>query len=293
MKKIILAAAVSFCAVNTYASALEPDTILKVNGAHTVVIAESSEGVTYSVQGSESDSTMLFNYTQKYTPDSQVHTRQSREFHFGDYAGFGDGRWDLVSGGLGFGMVSAAGAPDEMMLEMGKSFEISILNALALKYRPATQTEITFGLGFIWRNYRSTTAPLRMVSGDMNVCFGPWPAGSIGRHTAIKTFAMQFPLMLSQNLGVNVLGSRLKVSAGAILNVSTYASVKSGWTDISGEKVRECLHGVGQRKVSVDFMALFGTYMLSAYVRYSPQTVLTGDVSPRFRTLSAGIMLAF
>lgn len=295
MKKYILAAIAVLCAAGVRASVAQPDTIIKATEVREVVITESPRGVNYSVHGTAADSSMTIYYTQLYAPDATVRTRQSRSFHLSDIsaATVGRSRWDIFMAGLGLGMVCAPGAPVEMQLEPAKSFEINWLYALGVRYNTPWNADVQLGMGFVWRNYRSTVAEQRMVSGDMNVRFEPWAEGSTGRNTAIKTFAMQFPLIYRQKTGVNILGNRLTFSAGAILNVSTYASVKSGWIDPAGQKVRECFHGVGQRKVTVDFIGIVGTHPLSAFVRYSPQSVLAGDASPRFKSLSAGLMFLF
>lgn len=293
MNKYILAAVAIASAAGVRASVVQPDTLIKVNDVKEVVITESPRGVNYSVQGTQADSAMTIYYTQLYAPDARVSTHQSRVFHFSASAGIGCSRWDVFIGGLGLGMVSAPGAPKNMQLEMGKSFEINWLYALGLRYRTSWDAHLSLGMGFVWRNYRSTVALRRMMAGNMNVDFGLWEPGSTGRHTAIKTFAMQFPLIYKQNTRVNILGSRLYCAAGAILGVSTYASVKSGWTDSDGQNVRECFHGVGQRKVTVDFMAMAGAGFIGAYVRYSPMDVLAGDASPRFKSLTAGLMFFF
>lgn len=296
MKKYILAAVAMLCAAGARASVAQPDTIIKINDASKVVITESPRGVNYNVLGAASDSAMVFNYTQHYSPDARVRTRQSRSFHFYSIsypAGLGNSRWDIFTAGLGLGMVSAPGAPAGMQLELGKSFEINWLNAIGVRYRTPWNANVSLGMGFAWRNYRSTTALARMVPHDGNVCFEPWAEGSNGHHTAIKVFSMQFPLLYTQFAGVDILGSNLLFSAGAVLGVSTYASVKNGWTDQSGQAVRECFHGVGQRKVTVDFLGVAGTHLVGVYVRYSPQSVLTGEISPRFSSLSFGLMLAF
>lgn len=293
MKKYILAAAAVICAAGLRASAIAPDTLMKVSDAHRVIITESPEGLNYTIQGSDADSSLVFSYTQPYSPNSRVHSKQSKEFHFGNSASLGNSRWDIFTAGLGLGMISATGAPAGMQLEMGKSFEINWLYALGVRYRTTWNADLSLGMGFAWRNYRSTVAPLRMVSGDMNVGFEPWAEGSTGRHTAIKVFTMQFPLMYTQLTNVKIFGNRLKASAGAVLNVSTYASVKNGWTDTDGQSVRECFHGVGQRKATVDFIGVVGTQPLSVYLRYSPQSVLAGNTSPRFKSLSVGLMLLF
>lgn len=296
MKKYILAAITVLCAAGVKASVVQPDTIIKATDVREVVITESTSGVNYIVNGTAADSTMTIYYTQLYTPDAMVRTRQSRNFHLSDITAatsVGGSRWDIFLAGLGLGMVCAPGAPAEMQLEPAKSFEINWLYALGVRYNIPWNADVQLGMGFVWRNYRSTVAGLRMVSGDMNVRFEPWAEGSTGCNTAIKTFAMQFPLIYRQKTGVSILGNQLSVSAGAVLNVSTYASVKNGWIDTSGQKVRECFHGVGQRKVTVDFIGVVGTHPVSAFVRYSPQNVLTGDVSPRFKSLSAGLMLLF
>lgn len=292
-KHYILAAITIISAIAAQASEIQPDTLIKVTDVREVIITESPRGVNYSVHGTETDSATTIYYTQLYTPDAHVRTHQSRDFHFTASAGIGCSRWDIFLSGLGLGMVSAPGAPGDMQLEMGKSFEINWLYALGLRYRTTWDANISIGIGFVWRNYRSTIATRRMVTGDNNIDFLPWEDDATARHTAIKTFAIQFPLIYKQHTPINILGSKLYCAAGAILGASTYASVKNGWTDAQGQKVRECYHGVGQRKFTVDLIAIAGTGYISAYIRYSPQNVLIGQASPQFKSLTAGLMFFF
>lgn len=295
MKSYILGVLTALCAFSANAaSEQQADTIIKVTDVRKVVITESANGVNYSVQGTEADSSMSVSYTQAYSPDSRVRSKQSREFHFmNSIKRVCSHHWEVFMGGLGLGMVSAPGAPASMELEMGKSFEINWLHALAVGYRAPWNARISLGMGFAWRNYRSTTASMRMVPENNVVGFKPWEEGATGRHTAIKTFSMQFPLLYTQYTRVKLPSGTLNAAAGAVLNVSTYASVKNGWNNTDGEKVNECFHGVGQRKVSVDLLGVISAGYLGAYVRYSPQSVLSGTNSPKFKSFSVGLMLMF
>ncbi len=108
------------------------------------------------------------------------------------------------------------------------------------------------------------------------------------RSSRIKVFSLGIPLLISQKFGRSGMG----VTAGAILNFNTHASLKTDYRTANGNEIEEYAEGFHHRRITVD---LFGCLQFwkscGLYVRYSPQSVLQGHNSPQFRPLSAGIML--
>jgi hypothetical protein len=264
------------------------DTLFHTTNASQVVITESAHGVQFEVKGEDGDST-AFAYSQEYSPNATVKSHQGvvktifKQFPH---------RWDMAFGGLCLGFVSAPNSGVD--IEPTKSFEISLLRLLAVKYSvPGTFNNFTFGLGWAWRNYRTTTGT-RFVENDGIVTTGAYPEGSTPRFSRIQTFTLQFPLMYEQYLpfrGIN--RCAVSLSFGAVGCWNTNASILSAWTDQGNVSVEESAKKINHRKLTVDYAMAFkfmpGTGL---YLRYSPSSVLTGAVSPKFSSLSFGVFFA-
>jgi hypothetical protein len=261
------------------------DTLFHTTNASQVVITESKNGVQFEVKGEDSDSTS-FTYSQEYSANATIKSHQGvvkTVYKESPY------RWDMSFGGLCLGFVSAPNSGVD--IEPTKSFEISLLRLLAVKYSlPGSFNNFTFGLGWAWRNYRTTTGT-RFIENDRIVTTGAYPENTTPRFSRIQTFTLQFPLMYEQYMpfkGIN--NSSASISFGAVGCWNTNASIKSAWTDKGNVKIEESAKKINHRKFTVDYIAVFkfmpGT---GFYLRYSPSSVLTGAVSPKFSSLSFGV----
>ncbi len=174
-----------------------------------------------------------------------------------------------------------------MGLQWNKSFEISWVNALAVEY-VNRGFGVSLGLGFDWRNYKMTIIHRMNLNGEGGIKPDVYPEEVEPRSSRIKVFSLGIPLLISQKFGRSGMG----VTAGAILNFNTHASLKTDYRTANGNEIEEYAEGFHHRRITVD---LFGCLQFwkscGLYVRYSPQSVLQGHNSPQFRPLSAGIML--
>lgn len=190
------------------------------------------------------------------------------------------------------GFVSAAGAPQGMDVEMGKSIEIGVLNLVGVKYRYSRTSEFSIGFGLDWRNYRSTRGTL-FVAEDGRVGVSTFSQEVTPRFSRLKIYSLQFPILYSQRLG-RAAGHAAWLSLGPVMCLNTHGSLKSSWLDVeSGENTTVASNDIGQRKFTIDFIATLSLGDIGVYVRYSPYKVLTSARAPEFTTFSAGFGLAF
>ena len=280
------------------ASAGEPvDTVMSVSNPASVSITESPEGMRVTVSGIDGNSGYESSYFQGYPAVAHVKARQETRWYPFSLAGNRPRRgnihhWDLLApGGLGLGMVNAPGAPRAMGLEWEKSFEISWLHILAVRYT-SRSLGVSAGIGVDWRNYKVTTDTRLQPNGQGGVTWGSYPADAQPRNSRLKVFSLQFPILYHQHLPFRISGFQPKIVVGPVLNWNSHASLRTKWRDAEGNDMEEYNSGVHQRRFTVD---LFGALSLSGwaniYCRYSTQTILQGYGSPRFRSFSIGWML--
>lgn len=281
MKKIFTAILALLACLSAYAST-PTDTTYRFTNADTVRIVESASGIVVNVVGDES-----IEIDRQFTEGVLHRTHRGFSFRPGRSS-----RVDVFVQGLMLGFVSAAGAPEGMDVEMGKSLEIGVLNLLGVKYCYSRTSEFSIGFGLDWRNYRSTRGTL-FVAEDGRVGLSTFPQEVTPRFSRLKIFTLQFPILYSCRLG-RAAGNSAWLSLGPVMCLNTHGSLKTSWLDAeSGEKTTVTSNDIGQRKFTIDFIGTLSLGGIGVYVRYSPYKVLTSAQAPDFATLSAGFGLAF
>ncbi len=203
------------------------------------------------------------------------------------------GQWDVVVRGFMFGFVDGVDSP--VNIDMGRSFEIGILQLPGVRYTlPRGNTTLSAGLGLFWRNYRMSGTDICFEpDGHGHIGIGQYPVDTDPSYSRIRVFSLSLPVVFEQRLPVRVPGKdRLGLSAGVIFNYNAHAGVKTEWHDAASNVVEQYCGSVGHRVFTVDFLAMVRFCRFAGlYVKYSPQTVLTGSLSPRFRSLSTGVTI--
>ena len=277
--------------INNYTT----NTILHNDDTHKMVITESPSGLKVtSVSLTDSvESTVFF---KPYDNDVNITSRQGTqrikaldnsiislnpERHESNRHW-----WDVVSGGLAVGLVNPTAQPANFGLQWGKSFELSWLNILAVKYGYRS-IGFSLGIGIDWRNYRMSGGNIRMIpNGEGGVGLAPYPEGSLPKSSRIKVFSLGIPLLYSQRIA-----KRTYLQAGAIVNFNTHASLLTKYTSPEGNSISESTNSIHHRRVTVDYFGSFTWHGIGMYARYSPHNVLLGHGSPRINPLSVGIIL--
>ena len=143
---------------------------------------------------------------------------------------------------------------------------------------------LTFGLGFDWRNYRMTNQTSFVRTPDGSVALGTYPEGAKPKFSRIKVFSLTVPLLYQQRWG-NDWG----MGVGAMLNWNTYASIKTKY-NMDGGSHKYVEKHIGQRRFTVDYMAILYNPFIDIYIKYSPQDVLK-EPGVKFRALSIGFYI--
>ncbi len=264
-----------------------PDTIFSMNNPSTVVITETNNGIAVNVDDNES--IYIADYKQPSRFSTSQYTFKFQSFNLNNGLGVNtSSHWDIITGGLNIGMVKALDQPSGLDLQWSKSFEISWLNTLGVRYSHKS-ISVSLGIGLDWRNYKMTTTDHYMISpGSGQITISPYPDGAHHGGSRIKVFSLGFPLLFTQHIP----RTTLALTAGGIFNINTHASLKSTYENANGHKIEEYSEGIGRRIVTFDLYGAITFYKGNGlYIRYSPQSALKTPMTPKFNPLSIGITL--
>lgn len=197
-----------------------------------------------------------------------------------------NGSWYLSTGGLGFGLDGAINQPEGTGLQMGKSFEVLWLKALAAEYRFKNQA-ISFGLGFDWKNFKMTGAPYRMVKRPMGgLALDEYPEGTTPLNSTLKIFSLDIPVLYS----IQVPSIHTKFTVGPILNFNTYSSLKTNYINPAGNKTTEFVKGLDQKIVTMELFGAVSWNCLGLYVKGSPIKSMKGYSDINFNPFTVGVI---
>lgn len=272
-----------------------PDTLFHSEKASRLLITESLQGTKVTVTDSETEKqdTILINYDSNSTVSTSQKTTRSifeipgkssdRESWENDNRSSG---WIMTIEGLCVGLSEAHGQTSGGGLQWSKSFEISWLSCLSFGYR-FSNSRITLGLGFDWRNYKATADGRWMIpDGKGGVTWGVKPENSDVKGSQLKVFSLQLPLLFKWNPPK----SYVCFKAGPILNFNTYSSIKGIYMNPEGTKCEYFTKDFKRNPVTLDF---FGSISYHSYVgiyfRYSPMKVLKSSSPINFQPLTVGI----
>ncbi len=192
---------------------------------------------------------------------------------------------------FGLGVVGATSQAPRMDIDMTNGgFEIFLNNLFQWEYAPTRNTALTMGFGVDWRNYRMR-GHKRFIKSGSDIILGDYPDNAEINFSRLKVFSLTLDLMLRQRLFGNV-----SIAAGPVVNFNTSGSLKTRYTLVDGdnrEGVKERNNNIHQRAVTVDFKGELKISPIAFYIKYSPMDVLDTNYGPKFRSLSAGAMIAF
>ncbi|MBO7280156.1 MAG: hypothetical protein J6V00_03220, partial [Bacteroidaceae bacterium] len=83
--------------------------------------------------------------------------------------------------------------------------------------------------------------------------------------------------------------------AGPDVNFNTSGTLKTRYTLVKGdtrESIKERNRNIHQNAVTVDFKGELKIDPIAFYIKYSPMNVLDTNYGPKFRSISAGAMIA-
>ncbi|MDE6279318.1 MAG: hypothetical protein K2M05_05035 [Paramuribaculum sp.] len=265
-----------------------PDSVMRVPGPAKVIITEDINGLNFDIQN---DGESAF-YRVNYPPTSRVRVtnktyRSSNPLSI-KLSERGHSSTGMSMDGVCLGLTNPCSQSAPGGLQWSKSIEISWLSCINLYYETG-RSRYSIGLGFDWRNYKTTTSDKCLTVNQYGgLEWSNYPENVDGRFSRLKVFSLQLPALWSYNFPKTDLG----LKAGVILNFNTYASVKTGWYNSDGKRENKFSKQIEQNKFTVDFFgSLSICHTFGIYVRYSPMNVIDLDESINFRPLTLGVTI--
>lgn len=296
--KILLALLILLAPLSAIAHNEKVDTLLKVEDLSNLVITESPEGSVVTIT-SVRDSDVKTTVAVPYSSDASVSSRQStfrrnfKKILLGDCGYESDNKNDngpdFVIDGVCIGLTKAVANPSPDFLQWSKSFEISWLNCFGVAFGIG-KTRVSIGLGFDWRNYKTTYAKYCIVPAPGNgIDVGRLIEDEDGvriKNSRLKVFSLQVPVLFRARIP----STSLYFKAGPIMNFNTYASLKTVYEDYEGNQYEMFTKELNPNRFTVDF---FGSLSLcravGVYVRYSPMKVMKSSSPLNFKPLTIGV----
>ncbi len=267
------------------------DTVAVVEKPTSVAVITNENGKTIYIHGRECDPDYKLVYESAVNDDADTDIEQlwvfnprfSRQIHKNRKPGNPtyNAICDLYAGAV---IPSAA---DRGMSRTG--WEIGMLNVADAEWRLSRcGTLLTLGIGWQYRHF--TIGDGLMAARGENGAYqlSPIPEGYHHVKSSLKSFAIQFPLLLSQK----ICGS-FTFEVGGVAMLNTYTTGNCTWREGNQTSKRSIKH-LHQRILTVDCLARIGWRGdFAFYVRYSPMSQFSREFGPQFESVAIGGSLGF
>lgn len=197
--------------------------------------------------------------------------------------------WRLETNGFYFGM-----GVNHSWDMINNSFEVGLLNALAVNYNSLHGQNISLGVGVNHKSY-SVKRPnmlARNDNGAVVTVYYPTVNDAVNeikdRSSNLNLWTVQFPLMFKQRIV-----KKLELGVAGILNWNTYARVDNHY-EIDKVEHDTRYKGLKQNKVNFDAMGSLTWNGCGVYCRYSPGKFFKDGYGPEIKqTWTVGLALLF
>jgi hypothetical protein len=186
-----------------------------------------------------------------------------------------------------FGFISGVDEAPGVNIDMGQSFELELRNLVAFSSRLSSHSFFSLGFGLSWRNYRMTGHNQFLLNDDGTINVAPYPTGANPKFSRIHTFSLVVPVQIHFGLGRS-----WYLSFGPELYFNTYASLKTRYS-LNGESQKIEANRLHRNKVTYGLMCDITYSRLGVYFKYSPCNVMQTEFGPKFKSITAGVRLAF
>ena len=276
---------------------------LVIDEPHRVVVENDGNSVRMTVEGSKDSPD--YRYVYSHSSDSMdfavVREREHDDAYFSvSFSRFlknknKNRKFEAHWSGFGFGFCSVAhsgigglNGPEGVSANMSASHEL-FWNITSVSHAfGKSGVGLVAGVGIDWRNFRMDDN-YRFVKENSKVAVVSYNEGENPEFSRLKVFSITIPLFLEWQLSSN----GFFVNAGPVMNINTYASLKTRYTTTDGKKHKDIDKGVHQVPVTVDFMGQMGYGILGVYIKYSPFHLLQTAYAPEMRPLTCGLILQF
>ena len=265
---MILLVATLLVAASGYAESkdsLKVENVMSVENPERVTITESDNRLMVEIDGKKDNPSFRYVREVEISPSDVSVTKERKDFKIG--------------------LSTVQGAPDNMDVSMGSSWEITTPTFGWAYYPWNTETSLSIGLACSWRNYRMTGKHRFVKDAGTDMYIDSYPEGADIQFSRIKVFSWAVPVMFTHETR-----NKFSFSLGAIVNFNTHASLKTRYK-LDGQEYKLTDNNIHQTPVTVDLQASIGYKSVGFYVKYSPCKVLDTAYGPEFTALSVGLVL--
>lgn len=287
IKLLILAALTSVSAM----AGENNDTVAIIEKPTSVVVITNENSKTIIINGCENDPNYKLVYESDVNEAAETDIEQLWVFnpHFGRAL-----QKNRKSGNTTAGTIcdfyAGAVIPTEADPGMSRTgWEIGMLNAGKIEWRLShCGTRLSLGIGWQYRHFTIGDGLMARRTKNGTYVLSPIPTGYHNVKSSLKSFAIQFPLMLSQRI---YRGFTFEIGGVAMLNTYTTGNCKWSEGDSTTKTPIKHLH---QRLLTVDALARIGWRGdFAFYVRYSPMSQFSHHYGPQYKSVAIGASLGF
>lgn len=253
-----------------------------------LTVAETDSAVLVSYRASEQQGLISYSFPFSDPANRQQTSyigRRSNDVGF-TLSSKGESKWSIFFGGVTFGWTGTLDRSDGFSPTVGKSWDISILSLLGLKYRYRAHTLMAgFGLGEQHIVTRRST--YMSLLDDRTIGLLPFAENQTKRSSTLELFRLQVPLLYSYSFGK---GGDWCLAAGPVINFNTGASIVTRYKMEGSDYTVKTGH-LPRRIVTVDPLISLSYDGLGLFFRYSPMKQFRTHTGVNFNTWSAGVVV--
>ena len=176
-------------------------------------------------------------------------------------------------------------APDHMGNSVGASVDIDWDLAYFKQRLRNRKHSFDFGLGLNWSNLK-LTGKQRFEKTPSGILLSAYPAGSISDYSRLKTFGPYIPVRYNYEFA-----TKSSVYLGVNVRFVTRSSIKTRYTDATGNRVKDFHRGIHTNILCPDIKAGISSHHVGFFVKYSPVSAFQKEWGPQFQTFTVGITI--
>lgn len=174
--------------------------------------------------------------------------------------------------------------------KINNSFEVGLLNAIAVNYNSLHGQNLSLGVGIHHRSYSIKRPHMLVRSNSGVVDAGEYPSMNVdeikNRTSNLNVWSMQVPLMFTQKIV-----KKLDISVAGILNWNFNAQIDNHY-EVNKIEHNTRYKGLKQQPVNFDFMGALSWNEFGLYCRYSPGKFFKDGYGPEIKnTWTLGITM--
>ncbi|MDE7458695.1 MAG: hypothetical protein K2M77_07480 [Muribaculaceae bacterium] len=289
MKSIQLFMLAAITSVSAMASETA-DTVAVIDKPTSIAVINKENGKKIIVRGREGDPDYILEYESTVNDEGDSETEQLWVFNPRFARQSRNRKPTNPSVDAGCDIYAGAVIPTKADRGMSRTgWEIGMLNVAKAEWRLSRcGTRLSVGIGWQYRHF--TIGDGLMASRGENGAYAlsPIPSEYHDVKSSLKSFAIQFPVALSQKIY-----RKFTIELGGVAMLNTYTTGNCTWHvgDVTTKSPVKHLH---QRLLTVDALARIGWREdFAFYVRYSPMAQFKAQYGPQFESIAIGASIGF